>query len=148
MCAANHDAISLPAQFVHLDYLSEPRSTLAARLSLLRKDVQLSEYEFTVGRGIGATLLFLAQHALWQLRGAVIYGGLVRDYVVRGHVDHEMDLDVFVEQTYRAAAEASLVKLCNQHSLKCKVTNKGPNVRIALSVIGSEITCNCEFMIV
>ena len=56
------------------------------RLHLLRRDATRAEIEEKCGGGIGATLLFLAGSILWSEVNAIIYGGFVRDFVVRNYV--------------------------------------------------------------
>ena len=62
------------------------QSTRDDRLHLLRRGSTRAEIEQKCGGGIGPTLLFLAGFILWSEEKAIIYGGFIRDFVVRNHV--------------------------------------------------------------
>jgi hypothetical protein len=62
------------------------QSTRDDRLHLLRRGATRVEIEQKCGGGIGPTLLLVANFILWNEDNAIIYGGFIRDFVVRNHV--------------------------------------------------------------
>jgi len=102
---------------VELDFPYHVPSTIEDRLHLLRRDATRAEIEEKCGGGIGATLLFLAGSILWSEVNAIIYGGFVRDFVVRNYVVREMDLDVVVPGSQWRTVAESIIDFCRKQGL-------------------------------
>lgn len=64
-----------------------------ARLHVLRRDSSQEEIYKAFGRGCVGGLLAVAHWVLWYTP-CFVYGGFVRDYIVRGEQHDEMDLDI------------------------------------------------------
>lgn len=130
---------------LRLQTLLSPTTDYRALAQLIRRTPALG------GRGIGGSILLLAHVVIWQT-SCWIYGGYLRDFIVRGETHDAMDLDIGLPKTGNLSGDSALSNLLKvmakfgiDFNLR-KKNAKGPHVYEAIFNDADNHTFSIEFV--
>lgn len=130
---------------LRLETLLTPTTDYKALMERIRRTPALG------GRTIGGSLLVLAHAVIWQTN-CWIYGGYLRDFMVRGETHDTMDLDIGLPKNGNLSGESALSNLIKVMS-RCGIdfnlrrkNAKGPHVYEAIFNDQDNHTFSIEFV--